>query len=85
MRSEHDAFCKDFWRMWIAKLLRTFLSVKVWTIVSMCWIATWLLTRNLIGDTQWATIMISGIVAIVISRSAFQIASLKNGNNEKKE
>jgi hypothetical protein len=85
MKPEHNSFCKDFWGMWTAKLLRTFLSVKVWTIVAITWIATWLLTKSLINGTQWTTVVISGIVAIVLARSVFQVASLKNGHNEKKE
>ena len=83
MKPEHNAFCKGFWEMWTAKLLRTLLSVKVWTIVTICWLATWLLTKKYINGTQWTTVIISGIVAIVLARSVFQVASLKNGHSEK--
>jgi hypothetical protein len=81
IKDEHNAFCKPFYSMWIAKLLRTFISVKLWTIVAITSISTWLLVNDFITGTHWTTVVISGIVAIVLARSVFQISSLKNGHS----
>ena len=83
--AEFDASRSEFYHLWLAKLLRTFISVKLWTLVAVTWLATWLLIKKLIDGTHWTTIIISGVVAIVLSRSAFQIATLKNGNNHNEE
>lgn len=82
---EFNAFTRTFYGMWTAKLLRTLISVKLWTIVSIIWISTWLLLKGLITGTHWTTAIVSGTVAIVLARGAFQIANLKNGHDEKKE
>lgn len=85
MNSEHNAFCKDFWKMWLAKLLRTLISVKVLTIVVITWISTCLLINKHISSNNWVSVIISGIVAIVLARSVFQVASLKNGHDKNNE
>ena len=81
--SEFDAFCKDFWKAWTAKVLRTIISVKVLTVATIFWISTWLLVKGLINSDNWVTVIISGVVAIILSRGAFEIASLFKNNINK--
>jgi len=86
---EHNAFTKEFYALWLAKLLRTLISVKLWVLAAISYISTKLLVAGKITGTQWTTILTSGILVILFSRSVFQIASLieekKNGNTENAE
>ena len=84
MKPEYDAFCKDFWKAWFSKILRTAISVKLLVVASIFWISTWLLVKGYIDSDNWVTCIISGVVSIVLSRGAFEIAGLfKNENNNK--
>jgi hypothetical protein len=83
--AEFNAFCKDFWKAWVAKVLRTIISVKFLTVATIFYLSTMLLREGFISSDNWVSVIISGVVAIVLSRGAFEIAGLfKNGNHSDK-
>ena len=72
-----EFFTKDFWDRVATKLVATFISVKVWGLVSITTISTLLLLNEYISGGEWTTV--NGTVYSVIfgMREIFKVSSIK--------
>lgn len=80
----NNPFTKGFWILFIGKIFRTIISVKVLVIATIFVLATKLLIAGFITGAHWTTVVVSGVVAIVVMRGAFEISKLRENGNSRK-
>lgn len=70
-------FSKKFWDGVFVKLIETCISVKVWGLVSVMVVATWLLINKFIDGSNWTTVVTGTFGIIYGMREIFKISRIK--------
>ena len=77
-------FSKEFWDDVFTKLVATMISVKVWGLITVTIISTWLLINGYIDGGNWTTVM-TGVFGIIYGmREIFKISKIKELIDEDK-
>ena len=72
-------FTASFWDGVSTKLVETFISVKVWGLVAITSISTWLLLNGYIQGSEWATVITGVYMTIFGVREIYKVARVNNG------
>jgi hypothetical protein len=74
---------KSFWILALRKLVTNFLSIKVWIIIAVMAVSTYLCIEVKMTGGEWAAINGGVISTIAALREGFKVVSVrKNGSNK---
>jgi len=79
--TKYKLFSKQFWNDWIVKILITMISAKIWGLIVITWLATYLLINKYITGAEWSTTICTIYSVIYGMRELFKISSLNDINN----
>ena len=69
-------FTFDFWDSVFVKISTTLTSVKVWGLIAVTWISTWLLLHGYLDGGNWTTTITAVYATIYGMREIFKISKL---------
>jgi hypothetical protein len=73
----------SFWKMALRKLVTNFLSIKVWIIIAVMMVSTYLCIEVKMTGGEWAAINGGVISTIAALREGFKVVNVRrNGNNK---
>ena len=69
-----------FWDGVCTKLVETFISVKVWGLIAITSISTWLLLNAYIAGGEWVTVNTCVYATVFGVREVYKISKVRNGD-----
>jgi len=70
-------FTRRFWDGVVTKLVETFISVKVWGLITITTLSTLLLLNGYIDGGQWTTVITAIYATIYGVREVYKISSIR--------
>ena len=75
-------FTSKFWDGVAVKIVETLVSVKVWGLIAITVLPTWLLVHNFISGGQWAGVVSSVYATIFAVREIYKVGTIMGSDDK---